>query len=245
MSHELRTPLNAIIGFSDLMDSQIYGPLGNEHYVEYVHDINKSGLHLLDLINDILDLSKVESAKDELNEDRVDIFEVIESTATLVRQRALKESVALRFELGEELPMLRADERKLKQILVNLMTNAIKFTNSGGTVTLRAWSRPDSGFVLQVEDTGIGIAPDDIPKALSQFGQVDSALNRKYEGTGLGLPLTKALVEQHGGALDLQSEVGVGTIVTVRLPAARILYSSYDRNASDTDEAQDAGGMAG
>ena len=245
MSHELRTPLNAIIGFSDLMDSQTYGPLGNEHYVEYVHDINKSGLHLLDLINDILDLSKVESAKDELNEDRVDISEVIESTATLVRQRALKESVALRFELGEELPMLRADERKLKQILVNLMTNAIKFTNSGGTVTLRAWSRPDSGFVLQVEDTGIGIAPDDIPKALSQFGQVDSALNRKYEGTGLGLPLTKALVEQHGGALDLQSEVGVGTIVTVRLPAARILYSSYDRNASDTDEAQDAGGMAG
>ena len=144
-----------------------------------------------------------------------------------------------------EYSMLRADERKLKQILVNLMTNAIKFTNSGGTVTLRAWSRPDSGFVLQVEDTGIGIAPDDIPKALSQFGQVDSALNRKYEGTGLGLPLTKALVEQHGGALDLQSEVGVGTIVTVRLPAARILYSSYDRNASDTDEAQDAGGMAG
>ena len=245
MSHELRTPLNAIIGFSDLMDSQTYGPLGDSHYVEYAHDINKSGLHLLDLINDILDLSKVESAKDELNEDRVDISEVIESTATLVRQRALKESVALRFELGEELPMLRADERKLKQILVNLMTNAIKFTNSGGTVTLRAWSRPDSGFVLQVEDTGIGIAPDDIPKALSQFGQVDSALNRKYEGTGLGLPLTKALVEQHGGALDLQSEVGVGTIVTVRLPAARILYSSYDRNASDTDEAQDVGGMAG
>ena len=245
MSHELRTPLNAIIGFSDLMDSQTYGPLGDSHYVEYAHDINKSGLHLLDLINDILDLSKVESAKDELHEDRVDISEVIESTATLVRQRALKESVALRFELGEELPMLRADERKLKQILVNLMTNAIKFTNSGGTVTLRAWSRPDSGFVLQVEDAGIGIAPDDIPKALSQFGQVDSALNRKYEGTGLGLPLTKALVEQHGGALDLQSEVGVGTIVTVRLPAARILYSSYDRNASDTDEAQDAGGMAG
>ena len=129
----------------------------------------------------------------------------------------------LELELPDGLPLLRADKRALKQILANLLTNAIKFTDPGGKVTLRGWCKMDSGFVFQVADTGIGIAPEDIPKALAQFGQIDSDLNRKYEGTGLGLPLTKALVELHGGYLDLQSEVGVVTTVTLRFPAARIV----------------------
>ncbi len=141
----------------------------------------------------------------------------------------------LEFELPDQLPALRADERKLKQILVNLLSNAVKFTDAGGEVTLRAWCRMDSGHVFQIVDTGIGIAPEDIPKALSHFGQVDGDLNRQYEGTGLGLPLTKALVELHGGALDLQSDVSVGTTVTVRFPAERILASLEDTHSLGVD----------
>ena len=139
--------------------------------------------------------------------------------------------MALDLDFPDDLPLLRGDERKLKQILANLMTNAIKFTDAGGKVTLRAWCRADSGFVFQIIDTGIGIAAEDIPKALSRFGQVDGDLNRQYEGTGLGLPLTKALVELHGGRFDLQSQVGVGTTVTVRFPATRIIRSRHDAYA--------------
>ena len=136
-----------------------------------------------------------------------------------------KHGVKLELELSGESPALRVDVRKLKQILVNLLSNAIKFTKAGGRVTLKGWGRIESGYVFQVIDTGIGIALEDIPKALSQFGQVDNALNRQHEGTGLGLPLTKSLVELHGGSLDLQSDVGVGTTVTVRFPADRIVAS--------------------
>ncbi len=155
---------------------------------------------------------------------------------TLVGQRSEQGGIKLEFELPDQLPALRADERKLKQILVNLLSNAVKFTDAGGEVRLRAWCRMDSGYVFQIVDTGIGIAPDDIPKALSRFGQVDADLNRQYEGTGLGLPLTKALVEQHGGALDLQSEVGVGTTVTVRFPAERIVASLDNSDSLDVED---------
>ncbi len=170
-------------------------------------------------------MHKVESGTDELHEDQIEIPEIIRSALKLVGHRAEQGGVKLELELAEQLPALRADERKLKQILVNLLSNAIKFTDAGGEVALWAWCRMDSGYVFQVVDTGIGITPEDIPKALSRFGQVDGDLNRQHEGTGLGLPLTKALVEQHGGALDLQSEVGVGTTVTVRFPAERIVAS--------------------
>ncbi len=139
-----------------------------------------------------------------------------------MQQRAQKQNVHLILDLPEDPPALYADLRKLKQILVNLMSNAIKFTEAGGRVTMKVWCRGDSGYLFQVADTGIGIALEDIPKALSQFGQVDSTLGRRHEGTGLGLPLTKALVELHGGSLDLQSQLGVGTTVTVRFPAERI-----------------------
>ena len=236
MSHELRTPLNAIIGFSEIIKNQTFGPVGSAQYRDYAKDINDSGLHLLALINDILDLSKVESLKDELDEENLDIPGVIASATTLVRQRAHKNNLALELELEDDLPLLRADQRKLKQILINLLTNAIKFTPAGGRVTIKAWCRADSGYVFQVADTGIGIAPEDIPKALSQFGQVDSELGRKHEGTGLGLPLTKALVELHGGSLDLQSKPGAGTTVTVRFPAARIERLAHDGRTPGQDD---------
>ncbi|MCH8197089.1 MAG: hypothetical protein IH904_03305 [Proteobacteria bacterium] len=233
MSHELRTPLNAIIGFSEIIKNETYGPVGSLKYREYTNDIHESGQHLLDLINDILDLSKIESGTDELLEDKIEIPQIIRSALKLVGPRAQQRGINIELELPDQLPALRADERKLKQILVNLLSNAVKFTDAGGEVTLRAWCRMDSGYVFQIADTGIGIAPEDIPKALSRFGQVDGDLDRKFEGTGLGLPLTKALVELHGGYLDLQSEVSVGTTVTVRFPAERIIA---DEDATEKDE---------
>ncbi len=236
MSHELRTPLNAILGFAELIGSETFGPIGDSKYCEYAGDIHESGQHLLDLINDILDCSKLESGKEDLHEEDVDIPDMVRSLSRLMRQRADKQGVELLWELQERPPALRADQRKLKQILVNLLTNAIKFTEAGGKVALKIWHRADSGYVFQVSDTGIGIALDDIPKALSQFGQIDSALTRQQEGTGLGLPLSKALVELHGGSMDLQSSVGIGTTVTVRFPAERIV-----NRAADTQTAATAG----
>jgi two-component system cell cycle sensor histidine kinase PleC len=223
MSHELRTPLNAIIGFSEIMKSEMLGPVGSAQYLDYANDINYSGQHLLNLINDVLDLSKLEAGVDELQEEDVDIPEIIGAVTRLVRQRAEKEGVELELDVAEASLWLRADERKLKQILVNLLINAIKFTGEGGRVTLRTSCSADSGYVFRIIDTGIGMSPEDITKALSKFGQVDSDLNREYEGSGLGLPLAKALIELHGGSIEVQSQVGVGTAVTVRFPATRIV----------------------
>jgi signal transduction histidine kinase len=223
MSHELRTPLNAIIGFSEVIKNETFGPLGNSKYSDYSKDINASGQHLLDLINDILDLSKVEYGAAELNLENIDIPELVRSIIALVQQRADTTGVDVVPETPNDLPALQADKRKLKQILVNLLSNAIKFTKAGGRVTLKVWCEADSGHVFQIIDTGIGMAPDDIPKAMSRFGQIDGSLNRRYEGTGLGLPLAKALAELHGASLDLQSQVGVGTTVTVRFPARLIV----------------------
>jgi signal transduction histidine kinase len=236
MSHELRTPLNAVIGFSEIMKRETFGPIGSVKYRDYANDINQSGQHLLDLINDILDLSKVEAGAEELHEEDIEIRDLSRAVFTLVDERARREGTKLEMDLADDLPLLYADKRKLKQILVNLLTNAIKFTNAGGLVTLRAGCRADSGFVLQVTDTGIGIAPEDIRKALSQFGQVASDLDRQYEGTGLGLPLTKCLVELHGGSLDLQSQVGVGTTVTARFPAQRIIRRSDSTQTPGVDD---------
>ena len=225
MSHELRTPLNAIIGFSEIMRTETLGPAGSAKYREYAHDIHDSGQHLLDLINGVLDLSKVESGADEICEAYIEVPKVIESVLKLVRKRDEDAGLQLELDLAEYLPLLRADERKLKQILTNPLSNAIKFTKAGGMVTLKGWCRHESGYVFQVIDTGIGIALEDIPKIMSPFGQVDSALNRQHDGTGLGLPLTKSLLELHGGSFDIQSDVGIGTTVTLRFPAERIAHS--------------------
>ena len=232
MSHELRTPLNAILGFSDAMQIELFGPLGDHRYADYAKAINDSGRNLLGVINDILDMAKIESGKDALHEEEVDLVALLRAVAGLVSERAAAGTVDLQLQIPNDLPRLWADARKLKQVVVNLMSNGVKFTPEGGSVGLKAWCRADSGLVIQVRDSGIGIAPDDIAKALTRFGQVDSNLSRKYEGTGLGLPLAKALTELHGGSLDLQSRIGEGTTVTVRLPAMRIVTQAKARLAS-------------
>ncbi len=223
MSHELRTPLNAIIGFSEMMGREVYGKIGNAKYVEYANDINESGGHLLALITDILDLSKIEAGGLELIEGRVDVARVINACLTLVKERAEIGGLTLERKVPPELPALRADERKLKQIVLNLLSNAVKFTPEGGKVTVTAAVGPNGGLVIEVIDGGIGIAPEDMNTAMAPFGQVESTLSRKFEGTGLGLPLTKALVELHGATLEIDSEVGVGTTATVQFPSERIV----------------------
>jgi signal transduction histidine kinase len=223
MSHELRTPLNAIIGFSALMKQQAFGPIGNEKYVDYTRDINDSGAHLLTLINDILDLSKIEAGKVELHEENVDVPRLLEPCLTLIKERADSRGIEIALRIPDGLPLLHADVRKVKQILLNLLSNAVKFTPAGGKVTVEAAVGPRRGFVIKIIDTGIGISAEDIPKAMMAFGQVDGTLSRKYEGTGLGLPLTKSLVELHGGSFELESEPGVGTIAIVRFPPDRIV----------------------
>ncbi len=230
MSHELRTPLNAIIGFSDILMGQIFGPLGDTRYGDYARDIRDSGLHLLNLINDVLDVSKVEFGKVELIEETVDIVAVVESCARLMRDRADAAGIRLVQELPPGLPQLQADSRRLKQILLNLLSNAVKFTPSGGRVTIRAGQHATGGFRLIVEDTGIGIAQQDLEKAMRPFGQIDSRLARKYQGTGLGLPLARSMAELHGGKLELDSAPGQGTTATIWLPASRILEPAHLRD---------------
>ena len=222
MSHELRTPLNAVMGFSEIIKNQALGPVGSPKYREYASDIHDAGQHLLDIINDILDLSKVESGTPELNEEEFAIRDVVDSVVTLVTGQAGKGGVELEIQASDVEPHLFADKRMVKQILVNLLSNAIKFTEPGGTVSLKYWSRNDSGYVFQVRDTGIGMALDDIPRALAAFIRVENDMTLSNEGTGLGLPLSKSLAEIHGGSLDLQSRLGVGTTVTIRFPAERI-----------------------
>jgi signal transduction histidine kinase len=223
MSHELRTPLNAIIGFSEIIEDQLLGPIGTEKYLDYVRDIHMSGAHLLEVINDILDLSKVESGKFELLEKGIDLSRVVASTIRLMRDKATRADLSIVTAIPDPSPVIMADERALKQILLNLLSNSIKFTRPGGTITIGTELTPTEDFLITVEDTGIGMSATEIPKALAPFGQLDSSLTRKYAGTGLGLPLVKSLVELHGGTLDLTSTIGVGTRATVCLPAHRVL----------------------
>jgi signal transduction histidine kinase len=226
MSHELRTPLNAIIGFSEIIEKEMFGPIGSPRYTEYANDIHESGTHLLNLINDILDVSKAEAGKIELQESQILLADLVDASLRLILPRARESAVALTEPHVDHLPPVRADERRLKQVLINLLSNAVKFTPSGGRVSLEARLEPGRGLAIRVRDTGIGMAPEDIPRALEPFGQIDSRLARKYEGTGLGLPLSKALVELHGGKLEIESEQGMGTTVTVLLPPERIVQDS-------------------
>jgi two-component system cell cycle sensor histidine kinase PleC len=223
MSHELRTPLNAVLGFSEMMMHENQGPIGNAKYVEYVEDINASAQHLLGLINDILDLSKVEAGKVEPYEEVLDPAEAIQSCLAMVEGQARSQGLQFVTDISDEMSLLRADRRMVKQILLNLLSNAVKFTPEGGKITVKAWSQPGSGHVFQVIDTGIGVALHDIPKILRPFTQIDCSLTRKNQGTGLGLPLVKNLVEIQGGYLDFQSELGVGSTVTVRFPKERVV----------------------
>ena len=225
MSHELRTPLNAIIGYSEFIDTEPFGQIGHPKYKEYLGHIQESGRHLLELINDMLDLSKVEAGKLVLEEEEIDLAHSIQGAMHLVLERANRSGVRLSADLSADLPRLWVDNLRLKQVMLNLLTNAIKFTPEGGDVTLSARRESDGSLAIRVADTGVGIAPHDIPRVLEPFGQVNNPLVRREEGTGLGLPITKRLVELHGGVLEISSRVGEGTTVTVRLPASRIRSS--------------------
>jgi PAS domain S-box-containing protein len=222
MSHEFRTPLNAIIGFSDLVRSEAYGPIGNDLYKEYLQDIMMSGNHLLALINDILDLSKAEAGKISLSEAPAAVADIARESATMLRQQAGAASVALECNVAADLPPLMCDERIVKQILLNLLSNAIKYTPAGGRVVLDA-NLNGEGLRVVVRDTGIGIAGADLPTALADFGRVDSEFDLKRPGTGLGLPLAKHLAEAHGARFAIDSEVGVGTTISIVFPSARLL----------------------
>jgi len=221
VSHELRTPLNAIIGFSEVMQREMFGALGRPQYREYAKDIHDSGVHLLKIINDILDLSKIEAGKFELHKEKLQLPEVVRGCLRLVTDRASAGRLTLKTDVPTELPPLLADSRAVKQILINLLSNSVKFTPAGGEVRVSARRDGNGDFILKVADTGIGIAEKDIAKAMAAFGQVDGALNRKYAGTGLGLPLVRLLAELHNGSMQLESKVNVGTTVTVRLPQPR------------------------
>ena len=223
MSHELRTPLNAILGFSEMMQMEMFGPLGDATYKEYTDDIHRSGKHLLDVINDILDLSKIEAGRMELQESPVDLCRVTHVCLTLVRERASNKQVTLIKEVPKFLPLL-ADEVRLKQAVLNLLSNAVKFTQQGGTVTLSIFNRDDD-LVVQVKDTGIGMKAEDIPRVMKPFEQADGSLARQHEGTGLGLSITKSLIEMHGGTLEIDSELNVGTTARLIIPASRLIVS--------------------
>ena len=220
MSHELRTPLNAIIGFSEVLATELFGPHTVPRYREYSSDIHFAGKHLLALINDILDLSKLEAGKLNLHAEILDLREVYAACIKLVAERAREQHVEIRINILPDMPQLNADKLRVKQILLNLLSNAVKFTPSGGRVELAA-NVLDGRIVLCVSDTGIGMTAEQIPLALEPFRQIDSPLSRTAEGTGLGLSLVKALAEQHEATLTIESEANRGTHVAVLFPAAR------------------------
>jgi PAS domain S-box-containing protein len=232
MSHELRTPLNAIIGFSQLMADEVLGPLGNNKYSGYARDICNSAEHLLGIINDILDVSKLEAGKLELEEELVDVGAAARNLLHFVGDRASALDVTIDTEIDNALPRLQADQRKLKQILLNLVTNALKFSHPGGRVLLRARA-VERAITIEVIDNGIGMDEAEIATAITRFGQVASTWNRKHAGTGLGLPLAIGLVELHDGSLAIKSRKGEGTTVTVTFPAKRSAARASERLASD------------
>jgi two-component system cell cycle sensor histidine kinase PleC len=225
MSHELRTPLNAIIGFADLMRSEIRGPIGHPRYREYAEDIHESGQHLLSLINDILDLSRIEAQRFELHEDAVPLPVVADACLHLMAPQAERKKLKLVAKGLEGLGEIRADERLVRQMILNIMSNAIKFTPDRGTIEFEGGTTPDGGIFLAMRDTGIGMSEDEIEMALKPFVQVDSSIARRYGGSGLGLSITKRFIELHGGRLEIESLKGEGTRVTLYFPAARRLGS--------------------
>jgi len=217
MSHELRTPLNAILGFSELVRDEVFGPHSDARYREYADDINRSGGHLLAVINDILDLSKIEAGRYELGLEEVRLLPVVEDLKRLLGERVRRGDLTLEIALEDPDTLLLADPRALKQMLLNLLSNAIKFTPAGGNVRLTS-RRHDGMLEVAVTDTGIGIAPEDLERVMEPFRQAGNALTREYEGTGLGLPLVRSLINLHGGSIALESTPGVGTTARLRFP---------------------------
>ncbi|WP_282609980.1 PAS domain-containing sensor histidine kinase [Pelagibius sp. Alg239-R121] len=223
MSHELRTPLNAIIGFSEAIEREIAGPVGKEVYKGYAHDIHESGQHLLGIINDILDLAKIESGNYQLVESRVQTIDLIESCQRLIKPRADKAGVKVLVKPAEPLLHIYVDELKIKQILINLLSNAVKFTPQGGDILLGAELGAEREFVMTVRDSGKGMSEEDLRRVLSPFVQAAGDQSYTQEGTGLGLPIANSLCELHGGSLSLSSELGKGTTASVILPKERVI----------------------
>ncbi len=233
MSHELRTPLNAIIGLSEMIDGEILGPVGNEHYRSYAGDINTSGRHLLGIIDTILDLAKVEAGKIELHMRNVPLDDIVLEVVRIMTPQAEVAGLQLDVAISPELPRVRADVLAIRRILFNLLSNALKFTPSGGTVTVSLQRSAGSEIELSVTDTGIGIAPEHLPKLMQPFVQFDDVYRRKFQGAGLGLALVRSLVEPHGGTVTIASTPGKGTCVTVRLPAD---LTMVDQNGQDDED---------
>ena len=223
MSHELRTPLNAIMGFSEVMKGEILGSMAHPTYREYADSIHESGRHLLHLINEILDLSRIEAGRYELNEEPLRLGDVVEDCHRLLRLKAEAKGLAVLEEFDADLPQVWADQRAMRQICLNLMSNALKFTPKGGRMTIAIWRTPDGGQALAVRDNGPGIPKEEIPKVLQAFGQGSLAHETAEGGTGLGLPIVQSLIELHGGTFELRSELRKGTEAIVTLPKERVL----------------------
>ncbi len=226
MSHELRTPLNAIIGFSELMIKETFGPVGTAKYSEYMDDIHMSAEHLLDIINEVLDMSKIEAGRLELSEEEFSIYDTIVSVCRMMSSRVFASDIDIIRKIDDHLPNVEADYRLIRQVLINLITNAIKFSFQGARITVSAHINVNKQMVIAVSDEGIGIHEDKIARALEPFGQVDERSDMRdpsQQGTGLGLPLAKAMVEMHGGLLEIESEINVGTTVKFTLPASRLV----------------------
>ncbi|WP_366653986.1 PAS domain-containing sensor histidine kinase [Fodinicurvata sp. EGI_FJ10296] len=222
IGHELRTPLNAIIGFSEVMSDELFGPIGRPEYKDYAADVLQSGRHLLSIINDILDVVKLEAGEMMVQADRFDPSETISAGIRLLSLQAENKQISLDQDIAEDFPVLFADEQKLRQMIINLLSNAVKFTNKGGRVTISGHRSPQGEAVVTVTDNGIGIDSANIESLLQPFKQADDRLSRSFEGTGLGLPLTRSLIELHGGRLEIDSALGVGTTVRLVFPADRV-----------------------
>lgn len=222
MSHELRTPLNAIIGFSDIMKSELFGALGSARYTEYAKDINDSGAHLLNVIDDILDISKIEAGRYPLEETDFELSNVLRWSIEIVRPRTDEKGITVTLEVADDLPHIYGDLRAIRQIMLNLLSNAAKFTPTSGKITVAARLNDDQCMVISVNDNGIGIPADKLTAVLEPFAQVDDSSAREYDGTGLGLSITKSLTELHGGEFHLESELGEGTMAVLTLPSHRL-----------------------
>jgi two-component system cell cycle sensor histidine kinase PleC len=229
MSHELRTPLNAILGFSEIMQLRMFGPMGSDRYATYVDDIHYTAKHLLNIITDVLDFSKAEVGRLSIKEEEVDLTHTLEQCLRLLREKAAEFGLRMSLEPPSERLLLRADITLVKQVFINLIGNAIKFTQSGGEVRASITQEPDGTCCVHIIDTGIGIAENDIEKVLEPFFQVETVMVRKRGGTGLGLPLSRKIMQLHDGTLTIKSALGVGTTVTMAFPPSRVIYQELSQ----------------
>src|SRR5690606_25598556 len=223
VSHEIRTPLNAIIGFSELMVDEKFGPIGNDRYRDYLRDINRSGNHVLELVNDLLDISKIEAGQQEMSYEAVSLNDTLSQVVAMMQPQANSERVIIRSSLASRLPEVVADSRSVRQIAINLLSNAVRYTPAGGQVIVSTAYEKDGSVALRVRDTGVGMSSAEIDEALKPFRQINTLPRKRGDGTGLGLPLTRAMVEANRAQFSISSTPGEGTLVDVIFPPTRVL----------------------